>query len=58
MTDSKWFWPVVFFTLLLFVILAGVVGPQRAYERCLEKGGADVIGKDMICFDKEGKLVR
>lgn len=55
---EKWFWPILFFVMLLFVLFAGVFGPQRKHKSCLEKGGADTIGRDMLCFDKEGKLVR
>lgn len=56
---SNWWWPMVlFFTILLFVILVGIVAPQRAQERCLKKGGWGVVGRDMLCFDKDGKFVR
>lgn len=55
---EKWLWPILFFTLLLFVVFVGILGPQRAHKRCLEKGGIDTVGRDMLCFDKDGRLVR
>lgn len=42
----------------LFVILVGVIGPKEAHKRCIAKGGEDTVGRDMLCFDKERKLVK
>ena len=43
---------------IVLVLMAAIFGPQMARERCLEKGGAIIVGADMLCFDREGKLVR
>jgi peptidoglycan/LPS O-acetylase OafA/YrhL len=49
------------------IILIGIVaamlyvfveGPRRAHAKCLARGGEVTIGRDMLCFDKEGRYVR
>lgn len=33
-------------------------GPRRANEKCLARGGDITVGRESLCFDKEGRYVR
>jgi len=53
----SWLYWCVVSIIIIFALVVGIVGPKRVHERCLEKGGAYTVGRDMLCFDKDRKLV-